>query len=65
MNRLVFSKANYLALKQRLLADDPDLDEQTLADTLEGLSDLTEVVAAIVRSAIADEALWRMAWSVL
>jgi Siphovirus Gp157 len=47
----------YQALKQRILADYPNLDEETLADTLEGITNLHEMIAAIIRSALVDEAL--------
>lgn len=43
-------------LKQRLLGEHPDLDEETLADTLEGLTDLNEVILSALRSALDDEA---------
>lgn len=57
MNRLDFVRVQHRAIRERLLAEDPDLDEQTLADTLEGLTDLHEIIAAILRSALTDEAL--------
>ena len=43
-------------IRDRLLAAYPDLDQETLLDTLEGASDLNEMLGAITRAYLDDRA---------
>ena len=54
---IVTEVSKYQLLRQRLLMDFPSTDEETLTDTLEGITDLHEMIAAVIRSALVDEAL--------
>jgi len=49
--------AEYQYLRERLREDFPEVDEQTLSDTLEGLSTLPDALAAVVRSYLDDLSL--------
>lgn len=55
MHHLNIERANYQAVRQRLLETYTDLDEETLEDTLEGITDLNDMLATTLRSALDDE----------
>ena len=47
----------YHRLREWLLEYLPEVDDETIRDTLEGITDLQEMIAAVIRSALVDEAL--------
>ena len=47
----------YNLLRQRVLDQYPALDDETIRDTLEGITTLHELISEVIRSALFDEAL--------
>jgi hypothetical protein len=47
----------YHRCHERLLEHLPAIDDETIRDTLEGITNLHEMIAAVIRSALVDEAL--------
>jgi hypothetical protein len=47
----------FTELRRRLIEVDPEIDETTLLDTLEGATNLHEALGEVIRSALDDEAL--------
>jgi DNA-binding transcriptional MerR regulator len=56
MQDLGFAVHQYRELCRRLREADPEIDEDTVADTVEGLTNVHELLAAIIRAALIDEA---------
>ncbi len=54
--RLPQETIDYKRVREQLIADYPGLDDETLHDTLEGLSDLPAMIGELIRSALIDEA---------
>jgi hypothetical protein len=47
----------YSELRRRLIEADPEIDETTLLDTLEGATNLNEALGEVIRAALEEEAL--------
>ncbi len=57
MSHLVLrEQSHHQYLREHLEAEFPEADEDTLRDTLEGMTNLTEMIAEVLRSALEDQA---------
>jgi hypothetical protein len=57
MNDIARSITPYQTIRDRIITIEAGIDETTLADTLEGVTDLGEVLASVVRAALIEEAM--------
>ena len=59
MNSAVISVEfiRFTELRRRLIEADPEIDETTLLDTLEGATSLHEAIGEVIRAALTEEAL--------
>jgi hypothetical protein len=55
--RLHTEVRRYQLVRERIVQEFPSTDDETIRDTLEGITDLHEMIAAAIRSALVDEAL--------
>ncbi len=53
---LLHQLAHHKYLREKLEAEFPDADDETLRDTLEGMTSLTEMLAEVLRSQLEDQA---------
>jgi len=57
MGQLSIEVENYVALRDALKVEFAGIDDETLEDTLEGLSDVRSIVGEVARSCIADDTM--------
>lgn len=57
MFALVQENHRFHELRRRLIETDPEIDETTLLDTLEGATNLNEALGEVIRAALDDEAM--------
>ena len=57
MSDIFAERSRFTELRRRLIEADPEIDEPTLLDTLEGATNLHEAIGEVVRAALDEEAL--------